>query len=88
MYSLWCAVPPLRLNSNEVVITQEMIGKLLGVRRESVTQIAGLLQKSGIIERGRGRISVVDRPKLEERACECYAVVKAEYGRLLPFNQN
>jgi CRP-like cAMP-binding protein len=84
----WMLMSMDRLNSNEVVITQEMIGKLLGVRRESVTQIAGLLQKSGIIERGRGRISVVDRPKLEERACECYAVVKAEYGRLLPFNQN
>ena len=73
-----------RLNSNEIVITQEMIGKLLGVRRESVTQIAGLLQNSGVITRSRGRITVVDRAKLEERACECYAVVKAEYARLLP----
>ena len=84
----WLLMSMDRLNSNEVVITQEMIGKLLGVRRESVTQIAGLLQKNGIIERGRGRISVVDRPKLEERACECYAVVKAEYGRLLPSHKN
>jgi Mn-dependent DtxR family transcriptional regulator len=77
-----------RLNSNEVVITQEMIGQLLGVRRESVTQVAGLLQTSGLIERGRGRITVVDRPGLEERACECYAVVKAEYARLLPFSRD
>ena len=80
----WLLMSMDRLNSNEIVITQEMIGKLLGVRRESVTQIAGLLQNSGLITRSRGRITVVDRPKLEERACECYAVVKAEYARLLP----
>ena len=83
----WFLMTMDRLNSNEIVITQEMIGKLLGVRRESVTQIAGLLQKNGIITRHRGRIYVVDRPQLEERSCECYAVVKAEYARLLPFRQ-
>jgi len=79
----WLLTSMDRLDSNVIVITQEMIGKLLGVRRESVTQIAGQLQKSGVIERGRGRITVVDRPKLEELACECYSVVKAEYDRLL-----
>jgi len=84
----WLLMSMDRLKSNEIVITQEVIGKLLGVRRESVTQIAGLLQKSGIIARARGRITVVDRPKLEERACECYAAVKAEYARLLPSRQN
>lgn len=84
----WLLMSMDRLNSNEVVITQETIGKLLGVRRESVTQIAGQLQNSGLIERGRGRITVVDRPKLEERACECYEVVKAEYARLLPSSKH
>lgn len=84
----WLLMSMDRLRSNEVVITQEMIGQLLGVRRESVTQIAGLLQKSGLIERGRGRITVVDRKNLEERACECYAAVKAEYARLLPSGQH
>lgn len=82
----WLLMSIDRLNSSEVMITQEMIGKLLGVRRESVTQIAGVLQKSGVITCARGRITVVDRPKLEERACECYSVVKAEYARLLPFS--
>lgn len=80
----WLLMSLDRLNSDEVVITQELIGKLLGVRRESVTQIAGQLEKCGVIERGRGRITVVDRPKLEKRACECYSAVKAEYARLLP----
>lgn len=80
----WLLMSMDRLNSNEIVITQAMIGKLLGVRRESVTQIAGILEKSGLLLRSRGRITVTDRPRLEERACECYAVVKAEYNRLLP----
>lgn len=80
----WLLMSIDRLHDNVIVITQEMIGKLLGVRRESVTQVAGLLQKNEIIVRGRGRISVVDRPKLELSACECYAVVSDEYERLLP----
>lgn len=80
----WLLMSIDRLHSNELVITQEMIGNLLGVRRESVTQVVGLLQKGGLIERGRGRITVIDRTKLEERACECYAVVRDEYERLLP----
>jgi CRP-like cAMP-binding protein len=80
----WLLMTIDRLHGNEIVITQEMIGRLLGVRRESVTQVAGLLQKSELIVRARGRISVVDRPKLELNACECYAVVSEEYERLLP----
>lgn len=84
----WLLMTIDRLNSNDIVITQEMIGKLLGVRRESVTQVAGLLQKNELIVRGRGRISVVDRAKLQLNACECYAVVSDEYQRLLPHTRN
>jgi biotin operon repressor len=80
----WLLMSMDRLHDNEVVVTQQMIGKLLGVRRESVTQTVGQLQKDGLIVRTRGRITVVDRPKLEQRVCECYAVVKDEYERLLP----
>lgn len=80
----WLLMSMDRLHGNELVITQQMIGRLLGVRRESVTQTVGQLQKDGLIERGRGHITVVNRPKLEKRACECYAAVKDEYKRLLP----
>ena len=73
-----------RSGSNILTVTQETIGKLLGVRRESVTQILGLFQKDQLIERARGRITVLDRSKLEKRVCECYAVVQDEYERLLP----
>ena len=73
-----------RLGSSEVRMTQERIGDLLGVRREGVTGAAGRLQAAGIIEYSRGRIRVLDRGALETRACECYAVVKREYDRLLP----
>ena len=84
----WLLMTIDRLSSNEIVITQEMIAKLLGVRRESVTQIAGLLQKNEVIVRGRGRMTVIDRPKLQQRTCECYAVVNDEYTRLLPANRH
>jgi len=80
----WLLMSMDRLHENELVVTQQMIGKLLGVRRESVTKTLGQLQKDGLIARTRGRITVVDRPKLEQRVCECYAVVKDEYARLLP----
>jgi Mn-dependent DtxR family transcriptional regulator len=73
-----------RLPENEVLITQELIAKLLGVRRESVTDVAGKLQKDGMIAYARGRITVLNRPKLEKRVCECYATVTEEYERLLP----
>lgn len=65
-------------------MTQDLIAEMLGVRRESVTYASGKLQKAGLIRYSSGRITVLDRPRLEARACECYAVVKREYERLLP----
>ena len=65
-------------------MTQELIANMLGVRREGVTEAAGHVQSAGLIEYHRGRISVLDRPGLEARSCECYAVVKKEFDRLLP----
>ena len=65
-------------------MTQELIANMLGVRREGVTQAAGKLQQQGVINYRRGSITVLDRPKLEELCCECYAVVKKETDRLLP----
>ena len=64
-------------------MTQELIANMLGVRREGVTEAAGKLQKAGIISYSRGRIAVLDRPRLEREACECYSVVKKEFDRLL-----
>jgi len=65
-------------------MTQELIANMLGVRREGVTEAAGKLQNDGLIQYKRGRITVLNRSSLETRACECYAVVKAEFDRLLP----
>jgi Mn-dependent DtxR family transcriptional regulator len=65
-------------------MTQELIANMLGVRREGVTEAAGKLQADGLIHYSRGRITVLDRSGLETRVCECYAVVKKEYARLLP----
>ena len=73
-----------RLQSNELVMTQELIANMLGVRREGVTEAAGHLQEAGLIRYRRGHITVLDRQRLEQRTCECYAVVKKEYERLLP----
>jgi CRP-like cAMP-binding protein len=72
-----------RLPSNELTMTQRLIADMLGVRREGVTEAAGKLQKTGLIHYRRGHIIVLDRPRLEAQACECYAVVKREYDRLL-----
>jgi CRP-like cAMP-binding protein len=72
-----------RLPSNELIMTQELIADMLGVRREGVTEAAGHLQAAGVINYSRGKITVLDRPKLEAQVCECYAVVKREYDRLL-----
>ena len=80
----WLLLSLDRLPSNELVMTQEMIANMLGVRREGVTEAAGKLQTDGLIHYSRGRIVVVDRPRLEARVCECYSVVKKEYDRLLP----
>lgn len=72
-----------RLSTNELVMTQELIANMLGVRREGVTEAASKLQQDGMITYKRGHITVVSRPKLEKRVCECYSVVKREYDRLL-----
>lgn len=73
-----------RLESDQLAMTQESISNILGVRRESVTEAAGKLQQAGLIEYRRGHIKVLDRQGLEARVCECYQVVKTEFGRLLP----
>ena len=80
----WLLLSLDRLPSNELIMTQELIANMLGVRREGVTEAAGHVQKAGLIDYHRGRITVLDRPGLETRSCECYAVVKNEYDRLLP----
>jgi CRP-like cAMP-binding protein len=80
----WLLLSLDRLPANELVMTQELIANMLGVRREGVTTAAGKLQDEGLIRYSRGHITVLDRTKLEARVCECYAVVKREYDRLLP----
>ncbi|CAK0775215.1 CRP-like cAMP-binding protein [Gammaproteobacteria bacterium] len=80
----WLLLSLDRLFGNEVVMTQELIANMLGVRREGVTEAAGKLQRAGLIHYNRGHITVQDRPGLEARVCECYQVVKAEFDRLLP----
>jgi CRP-like cAMP-binding protein len=80
----WLLLSLDRLRSNELVMTQELIANMLGVRREGVTEAAGRLHKAGVIRYARGHITVLDRPHLEKLTCECYAVVKKEYDRLLP----
>lgn len=80
----WLLLSHDRLSSSELVMTQELIANMLGVRREGVTAAAGHLQKAGLIQYHRGHITISDRPGLEARACECYGVVKREYERLLP----
>ncbi len=80
----WLLLSLDRLQGNELVMTQELIANMLGVRREGVTEAALKLQKACLIRYARGHISVLDRPGLEQRTCECYAVVRKEYDRLLP----
>jgi len=80
----WLLLSLDRLQDNELVMTQELIANMLGVRREGVTGAALRLQEAGLIRYTRGHITVVNRAGLEKRTCECYAVVKKEYDRLLP----
>ena len=80
----WLLLSLDRLQGKELVMTQELIANMLGVRREGVTEGAMKLQNAGLIHYARGHITVLDRPGLEARSCECYAVVKKEYYRLLP----
>lgn len=83
----WLLLSLDRLTGDELVMTQELISNMLGVRREGVTEAAQQLQAAGLIRYARGRITVLDRDRLEQRSCECYAVVKKEYDRLLPDKQ-
>ena len=80
----WLLLSIDRLAEPELTMTQELIANMLGVRREGVTEAAGKLQKAGVISYSRGHIKVLDRPRLEEMACECYEVVRIESARLLP----
>lgn len=82
--SRWLLLSLDRLKDNHLVMTQELIANMLGVRREGVTEAAGRLHKQGLIDYSRGHILVTNRAKLEQLSCECYAVVKAETDRLLP----
>lgn len=79
----WLLLNLDRLPSNQLEMTQELIANMLGVRREGVTEAAGKLQEAGLIKYSRGRITVIDRLRLEQRSCECYAVVKNEVDRLM-----
>jgi hypothetical protein len=79
----WLLLSLDRLPSKELTMTHELIANMLGVRREGVTVAASHLQAAGLIHYSRGKITVLDRPKLEKRVCECYAVVKRESDRLL-----
>ncbi len=83
----WLLMSLDRLQGSELNMTQELIANMLGVRREGVTEAAGGLHRAGIIHYSRGRITVLDRQKLERRACECYKAVKAETDRILPYHQ-
>ena len=80
----WLLLSLDRLEGTELIMTQELIANMLGVRREGVTEGAANLQRAGLISYSRGRIKVLNRPGLEKRTCECYAVVRKEYDRLLP----
>ncbi|MFT6908625.1 MAG: CRP-like cAMP-binding protein [Oleiphilaceae bacterium] len=84
----WLLLSIDRLPNNSLVMTQELIANMLGVRREGVTEAAGKLQQQGVIEYHRGHITVLDRPRLEHLCCECYAVVKLETDRLLPISSS
>ncbi len=86
----WLLLTLDRLPTNELIMTQELVASMLGVRREGITEAAGNLQRAGLISYRRGHIAVIDRAGLETHACECYAVVKKELSRLLsdvPYRQ-
>ena len=83
----WLLLTIDRTPSHVLVMTQELIGRMLGVRREGITESAGELQRAGLIQYRRGHITVIRRSGLEDRVCECYAVVKKEFERLLPDTQ-
>ncbi len=80
----WLLLSLDRLNGDELLMTQELIANMLGVRREGITEAAGKLHRAGMIDYKRGHIKILDRLALEHHVCECYQVVKTEYDRLLP----
>ena len=80
----WLLISFDRISGNELIMTHGLMATMLGVRREVITKAAGKLQRAGLIQYSRGHITLVDRPKLEALACECYQVVKKEFNRLLP----
>jgi len=80
----WLLLRLDRLGTSELIVTQELIGNMLGIRREGVNSAAAKLQRAGLVHCSRGKITIIDRAGLEARACECYATVKNEYDRLLP----
>jgi hypothetical protein len=80
----WLLLTLDRMPTNELIMTQELVASMLGVRREGVTEAAGKLQQAGVIRYRRGHITVLERSGLESQVCECYAVVKKEFARLLP----
>jgi CRP-like cAMP-binding protein len=80
----WLLLTLDRIPTNELIMTQELVASMLGVRREGVTEAAGKLQQAGVIRYRRGHITVLDRSGLESQVCECYEVVKKEFARLLP----
>jgi DNA-binding GntR family transcriptional regulator len=80
----WLLLTLDRMPTNELIMTQELVASMLGVRREGVTEAAGKLQQAGVISYRRGHITVLDRAGLESQVCECYQVVKKEFARLLP----
>jgi CRP-like cAMP-binding protein len=82
----WLLLSLDRLPSPEIITTQELIASMIGVRREGVTEAAGKLQRASVIRYSRGNITVLDRPRLEAMACECYSVVRRETARLLPLD--
>lgn len=84
----WLLMSLDRLSSDTLSMTQELIANMLGVRREGVTDAAGKLQRAGVIQYSRGRIQVLDRPRLEGFACECYEVVREEFARLMPWQDD
>lgn len=83
----WLLLSLDRLPTNELVMTQELIANMLGVRRGGVAESAGKLQRAGLISYSRGSIHILDRPGLEDRVCECYSIVKKEYDRLLTYQR-
>ncbi len=84
----WMLMTQDRVSSNEFPMTHEFLGEMLGVRRASVSVTAAVLQKAGIIQYNRGKMKILDRPQMENIACECYRIMKAEFDRLLDNNQN